>query len=132
MFIPGTDTGHTQVLRAFTLFAVMHIQQKHVALFVIQPACVLSLRFMCNHLAEQRDRFPKPLAVVHIQEKLLLGLLFRTAPPACVLSVSFIRDHFTTEMMLGFASLLLDCCCAYPQGKVVLFVVQGLSLKIHL
>ena len=75
-------------------------------------------------LAEQRDRFPKPLAVVHIQEKLLLGLLFRTAPPACVLSVSFIRDHFTTEIMLGFASLLLDCFCAYPQGKVVLIVVQ--------
>ena len=105
VFIPGTDTAHTQVL---------------------------SLRLSCNQLAYQKDRFPKPLAVVHIQEKLLLGLLFRTAPPACVLSVSFIRDHFTTEMMLGFASLLLDCCCAYPQGKVVLFVVQGLSLKIHL
>ena len=55
-------------------FAVMHVHQKHVALFVIQPACVLSLRFICNHLAEKRDRFPKPPAVVivHIQENLLL------------------------------------------------------------
>jgi hypothetical protein len=52
--------------------------------------------FICNHLTEQ-DRLPKPLDAVHIQEKLLLGLLFRIARPACVLSLSFIRDHFTEQ-----------------------------------
>jgi hypothetical protein len=34
----GTDTAHTQVLRAFTLFAVIHIHKKHVALFVVQDS----------------------------------------------------------------------------------------------
>ena len=70
---------------------------RYLLLSTTGPACVLSMRFICNHLTEQ-DRFlKKPLAVMHVQEKLLLGLLFRRARPACVLDLRFIRDHCTEQ-----------------------------------
>ena len=95
-----------------------------------------AMRFICNHLTEQ-DRLPKPLAVVHIQEKLLLGLLFRRARPACVLSLRFIRDHFT-EQRCRFrnpSSCLLcistrNRCFVCCSGQLDLSRTV-LSLKVH-
>jgi hypothetical protein len=105
------------------------------------PAYVLSMRFICNHLTEQ-DRFPKPLAVVHIQEKLLLGLLFRRARPACVLSLRFIRDHFTEQrcrfhnlssclLCISTTSLTRNRCFVCCSGQRDLSRTV-LSLKVHL
>jgi hypothetical protein len=65
---------------------------------------------------------------VHIQKKLLLGLLFRK------LDLPVLSLWASSGIILlnrddaGFASLLL-ACCACPQGKVILFVVDVLSWR---
>ena len=101
-------------------FALMHIHKKHVALFVVQD----SWTCMFSYWSEIGSSSLCLFAFVH-NPRTVAWFVLQDSSTRHVLSLRFIRDHFIAQRC-RFRSFLL-VCCAYPQGTVVLFVVQDRS-----